>query len=624
MLVEERRIGCDVLVAGGGMAGVCCALAAARCGAQVVLCQDRPVLGGNASSEIRMHIVGADAGGWRGSALETEAREGGLLEEIRLESCARNPHRSASMQDLILYEKCRCEPNLRLLLDTTVTGVRMEGGCIASAVAERPSTEDRFLLDAAIFVDCAGDGRLGAEAGAAFRHGREGRDEWDESLAEQRGDARTLGSSLLFQARNVGYPVPFEAPPWARRFTEDDLRLRHHASTGTDRGLEYGYWWVEWGGTLDTIKDNQTIRDELTGILLGVWDHIKNGGDHGAEMWALDWMGFVPGKRESRRFVGEYVLKQQDLIESAAFDDAIAFGGWPIDVHPTEGIDAVGEPPCTQQKVPHLYDIPLRSCISASVPNLMFAGRNLSASHIAFASTRVMGTCAVVGQGVGVAAAHAAEAGIIPGEIVRKVARMRHVQQRLLRDDAFLIGLKNEDPQDRARGATVTASSAQPDGEAQNVLTGSTRAVWGSRGAPEARAPAGTHRWMSDSPAGFPAWILLTWDQPVEVEEIQLIFDTGLHRPLTLSHSDGFVERMKWGAPQPETVRDYRIEGCIEGQWRALAEVEQNYQRRRVHRWAPPMMLEAMRLVVVASNGLDHARVCEVRAYGPPDAATKG
>ncbi|MDP6450493.1 MAG: FAD-dependent oxidoreductase [Lentisphaeria bacterium] len=245
-LLRDQHIDCDVLVAGGGPAGVPAAIAAARSGAQVVLCQNRSVLGGNASSEIRMHIVGADASGARGAALETEAREGGIIEEIRLETCVRNPQRSAAMLDLILYEKCRAESNLTLMLNTTVTGVKVGDGLITHAIADRQSTEDRFTVKAAVFIDCTGDGRLGAEAGAPYRQGREARDEYNETLAQETADNKRLGSTLLFQARKHDRPMPYTPPTWARRFTETDLRLRSHATAEEDQGLEFGYWWVEW------------------------------------------------------------------------------------------------------------------------------------------------------------------------------------------------------------------------------------------------------------------------------------------------------------------------------------------------------------------------------------------
>src|SRR3954465_7125916 len=162
--ITEHRLDCELLVAGGGMAGVCCAIAAARLGTKVILCQDRAVLGGNASSEIRMHIVGA-TGLHAGLPLLLEPREGGLIEEIRLELAVRNPQRSAAMMDLILYEFCRAEPNVTLLLNTTVVGAKVVDGEIREVMAERPSTEDRFTISARMFADCTGDGRLALEAG---------------------------------------------------------------------------------------------------------------------------------------------------------------------------------------------------------------------------------------------------------------------------------------------------------------------------------------------------------------------------------------------------------------------------------------------------------------------------
>ena len=645
-VVTHHRMECDLLVAGGGMSGVCCALAAARLGARVILVQDRPVLGGNASSEIRMHIVGA-TGLHAGLPLALEPREGGLIEEIRLELAVRNPQRSPAVADLILYELCRAEPNLTLLLNTTVTGARVEHGRITEVTAERPSTEDRFTLAASMFADCTGDGRLGVEAGAPFRRGREGRKEFGERLAPDAGDARTLGSTLLFQARKHDRPMPYAAPPWVRRFKAGDFALRPFGKSGSDLGLEYGYWWIEWGGCLDTLKDNERIRDELLAITLGVWNHIKNESGLDVSHWALEWIGFVPGKRESRRFVGRHILTESDVLSSRPFADAIAYGGWPIDTHPPEGVDAPAEPPCTQNHVPWLYDIPLRCCVTPAVRNLFFAGRNISATHLAFASTRVMATCAAVGQGVGIAAALALRAGVDPVAIPDDASLLERIQQRLLRDDAYLIGVLNADDDDLARRATVCASSAQPGGEAALVVSGQTRAVHGAgvaraaspdavaanqweevlreietgrvrtlhTSAPPDRAHPGTHRWMSDPAEGLPAWLELRWPAPVNFSEVQLTFDTGQHRFLTLSQADGYTRRMHWGEPQPETVRDYVLEIETADGWRAVHREAGNYQRRRVHRPTTPVTTAALRIVVAATNGLDHVRILEVRVY---------
>ena len=642
-VVTEHRLACDLLVAGGGMSGVCCALAAARLGTKVILVQDRPVLGGNASSEIRMHIVGA-TGLHAGLPLVLEPREGGLIEEIRLETAVRNPQRSPAVFDLILYALVRAEPNITLLLNTTVVAARVEDRRITEVVAERPSTEDRFVIAADMFADCTGDGRLGAEAGAPCLRGREGREDFGENLAPARGDAKTLGSTILFQARKHDRPMPYVAPPWVRRFQPGDFRLRPFGKSGSDLGLEYGYWWIEWGGCLDTIKDGERIRDELLAITLGVWNHIKNESGLDVAPWALEWIGFLPGKRESRRFVGQHVLTEHDLFASRAFPDAIAFGGWPIDTHPPEGVDAPDEAPCTQHHPPCLYDIPLRSCVASTLRNLFFAGRNLSATHLAFASTRVMATCAAVGQGVGTAAALARRSGTEPVAIAADEELVRRIQQQLLRDDAYLIGLHAAEADDLAPRAAVRASSEQPGGAAAQVLSGQTRAVHGLQAAPVTaaqnqwenvlreletgraevlhtvappdRAFPGSHRWMSDPAAGWPAWIELRWPEPVAVREVQLIFDTGLHRFLTLSQADGYTRRMHWGAPQPETVRDYRLEvEDAAGAWREIHRERGNYQRLRRHRLATPAPARALRVVVEATNGLDHARICEIRVH---------
>lgn len=625
-MLEEHVLKSEILVAGGGMAGCCCAIAAARCGAAVILCQDRSVLGGNASSEIRMHIVGANGtGGFdRGIELETEAREGGIIEELRLENCVRNPQRSASMFDLILYEKCKAEPNLTLMLNTSVTAVTLNGDRLEQAIAERQSTEDCFTINAEIFIDCTGDGRLAAEAGALFMEGREGKQQFNESLAPETADNHRLGSTILMQARRHDRPMPFIAPEWARTFEPSELKRRLYATPGEEQPThEYGYWWAEWGGVLDTIKQNEEIRDELLAIVMGIWDHVKNGppgtpaGEDPFEAahWALDWFGFLPGKRESRRFIGQHILTEQDLLTSRDFPDAIAFGGWSLDLHPPEGIDAPDQEPCTQHPVPSLYNVPLSACVSKNRSNLMFAGRNISATHVAFSSTRVMATCAVIGQGIGTSAAFAVQQKLPPAELSSNQGVMSQIQQQLLRDDAYLVGSQNQDQADLARIAHITASSEQSGYEAANVVSRQTRSVHGSAGAPEGRSNPGGHRWMSDPKIDLPATLKLEWDVPIQPREIQLIFDTGLHRHLTLSHHDGYTSKMQWGQPQPETVRDYCIESFDGEVWSRVVEVEGNYQRRRVHSVDVKSIVFAIRVVVNVSNGVDHARICEVRVY---------
>lgn len=630
----------QILVAGGGLAGVCAAVSAARNGARVILLQDRPVLGGNASSEVRMHAMGADGGGHRGKALETEVREGGLMEEIRLETVARNPQRCSNMLDLILYEKCRAEENLTLLLNTTLTAVQLEGDRIVSATAMRESTEDSFTIHAEVFMDCTGDGRLGIEAGAQVMLGREARDEFDESSAQDEHDSKSLGNSLLFTARDMGKPMSFIAPKWAKHFTEEDLKFRGH------RTWEYGYWWIEFGGLKNTIKDNEEIRDELLAILMGVWDHIKNSGNHPESAnWALDWFGFLPGKRESRRFHGRHVLNQNDLEQAFDFPDVVAYGGWSMDTHPPEGIYGKDKNPCHQPHTPYIYGIPLRSLMSSNIANLMFAGRNIAATHMAFSSTRVMATCAVMGEGIGTFAAVALQAGVSIDKAVHSEQLVRKTQRTLLEADVHLPGVSLgraarllagvgargnghngwtveqppatgpriiDDEENLARLAVVIASSEQPGGEAENVLDGETRSTHGEWGARPDLAVPGTHRWMSQPEDATP-WLELAWEQPVNLARIVLILDTGMHRVLTLSMSKRDIANMIWDL-QPETLRDFRLLADTGTGFAEIAKVQGNYQRR-VQLDCAAQGVQRLRIEVDATNGLDHARIMAIRCY---------
>lgn len=607
MIEESNRqlIHTNILVAGGGISGAVAALAAARNGANVIICQDRPVLGGNASSEIRMHIVGS-AHSKRGTILETEAREGGILEEILLECAVRNPQRSASMLDLILYDKCRAEPNLTLMLNTVVTAVRMDGNRILSVQANRESTEHSFEIFADIFMDCTGDGRLGKEAGALFTTGRESSRQFGESLAGEESDSYRLGSTLLFTARNMGKPMKFIPPVWSKSYTEEDLKYRSHHS------WEYGYWWVEFGGLMDTISDNEIIRDELLAIMMGVWDHIKNSGHHPeSENWAFDWFGFVPGKRESRRFVGKHLLTQADLEGAVHFEDVIAYGGWPMDTHPPQGIEAKDSEPAQQPITNHVYGIPLRALISSNVENLMFAGRNISATHIAFSSTRVMATCGVMGQGAGTFAAMTIQEGIPLKNALQNEELIRKTQQRLIKQDAFLPGIPAVN--NLSSLAVIRASSEQSEGKASNIIDGYTRSMHGARGVRPDLVLPGSHRWMSTADDPQP-WIELEWEIPLSIREIVVVLDTGMHRRLTLTHEEHLQKQMVWG-PQPETLKEFRMiayfantnEECCQ-----VMHIQDNYQRQIVGNVQLDQVCK-LRLEVLATNGLDHARIFEIR-----------
>jgi hypothetical protein len=586
---------CDFFVGGGGMAGFCAALAAARHGLRVVLAQDRSRLGGNASSEVRMHIVGADCHGGRPGW-----REGGILEELRLENVARNPHYAWELWDLMLYDKLVSEPNVTLLLDSVLYSAQVENGLLQEALVRCDKTEHIYRIRAPYFADCTGDCRLGLEAGVSMRLGHEARSEFNESLAPEQGGPETLGSSILFTSKDYGAPIPFVPPSWARKVMKDQLEFRGI------RSWEYGYWWIEWGGNLDTIRDNERIRFELLAIVMGIWDYIKNSGGHPESAnWGMDWAGMIPGKRGSRRIEGPHMLSQNDCQGGwRQFTDGVTIGGWPFDDHPSGGFDEPKEKPARQEKIQETYNIPLRSLYSKDVGNLFMAGRNISATHVAFTSTRVMGTCSAAGQAVGTAAAFCVKRGLTPDQVVSDGKQIAGLQQVLLRDDQAIRECVNEDPGDVARNAAVTASGLLEESKPANILSGVTRDV------PE----SWLNRWggaMSENGA----WIALSWNEPQEIGFVQITFDSGFERELTLSEQSSAIARVVKG-PQPETVRDYSVEyqPADSDEYRELVRVTGNFQRLRRHAFEP-VEARSIRIAIQATNGSNLARVYEVRCY---------
>ena len=377
---------CDLAVIGGGLAGVCCAITAARAGVKVVLVQDRPVLGGNASSEVRLWILGATSHMGNNNRW---AREGGVIDELLVENLHRNPEGNPLILDALILEMVVTEPNIPLLLNTAVHDLAKDGPDTIKSVRAFCSQNSTFYeVSAPLFCDASGDGIVGFLAGAAFRIGAEGRDEFGELFAPEKPSDELLGHTIYFYSKDTGQPVRFTRPSFA---LDDITRIpRWRDFKAGDFGCRL--WWIEWGGTLDTIHDSETIKWELWKVAYGVWDHIKNSGRFPeAETLTLEWVGTIPGKRESRRFEGDHMLIQQDIVEQRHHADAVSFGGWAIDLHPPEGVYSSG-PGCTQWHAKGVYQIPWRCCYSRNIRNLFLAGRIISASHVAFASSRVMAT----------------------------------------------------------------------------------------------------------------------------------------------------------------------------------------------------------------------------------------
>ncbi|SDS38015.1 FAD-dependent oxidoreductase [Jiangella sp. DSM 45060] len=445
--MREQQVRHDVTVVGGGLAGVCAAIAAARLGRSVALINNRPVLGGNSSSEIRVWVVGATAHG-----RNHHARETGIMGELFVENQYRNPEGNPYYWDAVVLDAVRAEPNISLYLNTDVREVSASDGRIESVTGWTMGSELLTTFTGPVFLDCTGDGLVGALAGAEFRIGREARSEYDEPWAPEVADEITLGSTLLFYSKDAGEPSRFVPPSFTKDIAATSIPSRR-VIRASDNGC--AYWWIEFGGELDTVHDNEAIRDELWAVVYGIWDHIKNSGSFSdVDNLTLEWVGSVPGKREYRRFVGDYVLTQHDVLQQTEFDDRVAFGGWSIDLHPPGGMYAQEEG-AKQRYADGIYHIPYRILYSKNVTNLLLAGRNVSASHVAFGTTRVQATTAVMGEAAGTAAALAVASDIEP-----RAVDVGELQRTLLRNDAAIVGLPLVDSSDLASAATVTASGA--------------------------------------------------------------------------------------------------------------------------------------------------------------------
>lgn len=447
--VSEKH---DITIVGGGLAGSCAAIAAARLGARVALVNNRPMLGGNSSSEVRVWVCGATAHG-----AQKFARETGIMGELFLENQFRNEEGNPYYWDQVLLDAVRAEPGISLWLNTDVRDIEVavedDVRRISAVTGWQLGSERQVSFESELFIDASGDGLVGYLAGADYRLGREAHAELGEEWAPQAGDSHLLGSTLLLYTKSLGRPVRFVPPSIAKKI-EDTPIVRHRSIRADANGCDY--WWIEWGGQLDVVRDNERIRDELWAVVYGIWDYIKNSGKFDADDLTLEWVGSVPGKREYRRFLGDHVFSQHDVMKQVRFEDSIGFGGWSIDLHAFDGVYHAGAP--AKNLFPAgIYHIPFRSLYSRNVENMMMAGRNVSASHVGFGTLRVMATCAVMGEAAGTGAALAVRLGTTPRGLVQSHREL--LQQTLLRHDASIIGVPWTDTADKCLAASVRASS---------------------------------------------------------------------------------------------------------------------------------------------------------------------
>lgn len=421
MGLDRRKIKADLCVVGGGIAGINVAIMAARLGLKVVLMHERPVFGGNASGEIRMWICGVK---------DYAYKETGILEEINMENLFYNPTKNYPLWDSLLYGKVHAEKNITPLLNCTCFDAEMDGDRIHSIVGYQMTTQTFIEVEADYFADCSGDSILAPLSGAEFMYGREAQAEYSEPMHEhQDADKKTMGNSCLLQARKVNKKIPFKAPEWAEKVSVEKLKSKN-VNMHTP---EENFWYIELGGEEDVISNAESINKRLIALCLGVWDTIKNSGEFDADYFDLEFMGFLGAKRESRRMKGDYVLTANDIMEGMVFDDTVAYGGWPLDDHNPKGFEGQFSNHITPVQKP--YGIPYRCLYSKNIKNLFFAGRNISATHMAMSSARVMGTCGIIGQAVGAAAYIAKKHGVLPREVGKYIEEL---QQLLLQRDCYL------------------------------------------------------------------------------------------------------------------------------------------------------------------------------------------
>lgn len=581
-VIRELSMDTEIVVCGGGLAGVCTAVSAARHGSHVILIQDRPMLGGNTSSEMRMGIVGVK---------EDQCQEAGIIEEMQCRNFRYNPLQRYTLWDDIIYSTVVEEPNIKLLLNTTVQDVVMDGDRIAAVKCWNINAYTKYTISGKLFVDCTGDGILRL-SGAKYRRGTESRNEFGESyLTNEEANAHTMGNSILLQLRKTEEHRPFKAPGWAYHFTDDDFN--YATPKCTIPGMKFNYkiiwrahdnnfWWIEASGIdFDTIFDANDIQYELKRIAYGIWEYMKNHPDGRCHDYELDWMGAIPGKRESTRYIGPHILTQDDVTSGGHFEDVIAYGGWTLDNHDSHGFHNKGLA-SIEYSVPQGFGIPYDCLYSVNVPNLMFAGRDISTTHMAFSATRVMATCALIGQAAGTAASLALEKGTTPAGVRKEY--IAELQDRLEQDDCMLPY--------RWRKVGELTLSAKTAAENEPMRNGIDR-EWDGEDNGVYAAPGETN-------------LEYTWKKPVTLSGARFIFDSDFKvRGKRMRKLEATTE---YAAMPSEMAQDFHVQVRIKKQWVTVAEVKDNF--RRLSRVSfEPVQADGIRLVVDSTWGAEKAHV---------------
>lgn len=374
-----------------------------------------------------------------------------------------------------------------------------------------------------------------------------------------------MGLSCLIQARQLSQPDTFVAPSWAAPITKESLAP--YRLPNMDLPHE-NYWYLELGGDRDSINDTEMLRKELLEEAMGLWNYIKNDPENVEKnrFWHLDWIGFLPGKRESRRYVGDYTINQNDVINQTAFDDIVAYGGWSMDTHHPSGM-RTKEKPTIYHAAPSPYGIPYRCLYSVNVPNLMFAGRNISCTHMAFSSCRVMATCAIMGQAIGTAAALCLEKEISPRELSLIPEGIEELKQTLMKDDCYLPG------QRRMLSSVMEGAEISGVNHSDLLINGIDR--------PIDDVDNGCYVNLGEP-------VTLNFPERRSVHQLRLVFDSNLDRVMPYDEERTLKRSSLCNRPLncpdvkvPETlIREFRVDILDEsGLWKTVCLEKESHQR---------------------------------------------
>lgn len=390
----------DLVITGGGIAGCAAAIAAAEEGLQVALIHDRPVLGGNASSEIRVHTLGIY----------------GKFERI-LKMIDTEHYPNGSPKAKLDQEKrdanVKNYDNIHLFLNWRAYDAKSEDGIIQYVDARQTATGERIRFKAPLFTDSTGDGWIGYWAGAEYSYGRESVhkygeawDEWGELWSPEEPDNFVMGSSILWQTYIADLPKSFPEVPWALPVAQE-----HEATAGE-------WYWEFSRNDLHQIEDGEEIRDHMLKAIFGSFYNAKQVA--GNENYELAWVSYLLGKRESRRLIGDHVFTFRDVVEDVKFPDSVVVETREIDVHFQQNLQDADKPDFLSKALFYKTDeyyIPYRSLYSRNINNLFMAGRCFSCSHVGLGGPRVMRTTGQMGAAVGFAAALCKKYGVHPRAI---------------------------------------------------------------------------------------------------------------------------------------------------------------------------------------------------------------